>query len=83
MYITRCHHVVLLRFIYKPYFIYVPIHLQTRVKGELDKMIHLGVIEESIYQTEWCCPMIVAMKSQGRIRDMHITKLKSCTLWPL
>ena len=61
----------IIRFIYKPYSIYVPIYLQARVKGELYKMIHLGVIEEAIYHTEWCCPMIVAMKSQGRIRDMQ------------
>ena len=56
----------------KPYSIYVPrpvpIHLKARVKEELDKMINLGVIEEAIYPTEWCCPMLVAMKYQGRIR---------------
>ena len=55
-----------------PYSIYVPrpvpIHLQVRVKEELDKIINLGVIEEAIYQTEWCCPMVVAMKFQGMIR---------------
>ena len=75
----------------KPYSIYVPrpepIHLQARVKEELDKMINLGVIEEAIYPTEWFCPMIVTMKSQGRIRICSdITKLNEAVkreLYPM
>ena len=57
----------------KPYSIYVPIplpiHLRAPVKEEIDKMINLGVIEEAIYPTEWCCPIVVAMKYQGSIRN--------------
>ena len=75
----------------KPYSIYVPrpvpIHLQTRVKEELDKMIKLGVIEEAMYPTAWCCPMVVAMKSHGKIRICSdMTKLNEAVkreLYPM
>ena len=75
----------------KPYSIYVPIpvptYLQARVKGELDNMIHLEVIEEAIYPTEWWCPMVVAMKSHGRFRIFsNMTKLNEavkCELYPM
>ena len=53
----------------------VLIHLQILVKDELDKMINHGVIEEAIGPTEWCSPMIVAMKANGKVRicsDMTI-----------
>ena len=46
----------------------VPIHLQAEVRNELDKMVRLSVIEEAIGPTDWCSPMVVAMKGNGKIR---------------
>ena len=45
----------------------VPIQLQILVKDELGKMINVGVIEEAIGPTEWCSPMVVAMKANGKV----------------
>ena len=50
-------------------------------------MIKLGVIEEAMYPTEWCCPMVVAMKSHGKIRICSdMTKLNEAVkreLYPM
>ena len=50
-------------------------------------MINLGEIEEAIYPTEWCCPIVVAMKSQGRIRicsDMTtLNEAVKCEMYPM
>ena len=63
-----------------PYSIYVPrpvpLKLQDEVKGELERMKKLGVIAESEGPYEWCCPMVVAAKSNGKIRICSdLTKL--------
>ena len=64
----------------KPYAINVPrpipIHQQQQVKEELEKMKDLGVIQEAIGPTEWCSPMVIAMKGNGKIRIFtDMTKL--------
>ena len=46
----------------------IPIHQQQQVKEELENMIDLGVIQEAIGPTEWCSPMVIAMKGNGKIR---------------
>ena len=56
----------------KPYAINVPrpipIHQKQQVKEEIDNMIDLGVIQEAIGPTEWCSPMVIAMKENEKIR---------------
>ena len=56
----------------KPYAIHVPrpipIHQQQQVKEYIEKMIDLGVIQEAIGPTEYCSPMVTAMKGNGKIR---------------
>ena len=56
----------------KPTSIYVPgpvpIHQQEKVKEELDRMMSLNVIEEANSPTDWCSPMVVAIKGNGKIR---------------
>ena len=54
-----------------PYSIYVPrsipLRMQEEVKKELKRMQDLGVIAESEGPSEWCSPMVVATKSNGKI----------------
>ena len=62
-----------------PYSIYVPrpvpLRMQEEVKKEL-RMQDLGVIAESEGPSEWCSPMVVATKSNGKIRICSdLTKL--------
>ena len=56
----------------KPTSIYVPrpvpIHQQEKDKEELDRMMSLNVIEEANSPTDWCSPMVVAIKGNGKIR---------------
>ena len=56
----------------KPYAInvprHIPIHQQQQVKEEIEKIIDLGVIQEAIGPREWCSPMVIAMKGNGKIR---------------
>ena len=66
----------------KPYSINVPrpvpVHQQTEVQNELQKMIELGVIEEACGPTEWCSPMVIAKKGNGKIRICtDLTKLNA------
>ena len=63
-----------------PYSIYVPrpvpLRMQEEVKKELKRMQYLGVIAESEGPSEWCSPMVVATKSNGKIRICSdLTKL--------
>ena len=55
-----------------PYSIYVPrpvpLRMQEEVKKELKRMQDLGVIAESEGPSECCSPMVVATKSNGKIR---------------
>ena len=48
------------------------------VQNELQKMIELGVIEEACGPTEWCSPMVIAKKGNGKIRICtDLTKLNA------
>ena len=63
-----------------PYSIYVPrpvpLRMQEEVKKELKRMQDLGIIEESEGPSEWCSLMVVATKSNGKIRICSdLTKL--------
>ena len=52
--------------------------LQEEVQGELNRMKNLGVITESEGPSEWYCPMVVATKSNGKIRIFSdLTKLNN------
>ena len=49
---------------------------QEEVKGEFKRMQMLDVIAESEGPSEWCCPMVVAAKSNGKLRICSdLTKL--------
>ena len=54
----------------------MPIHHQPEVKKELDKITKLGVIEEATGPTDWCSPLVIDMKANGKIRIFtDVTKL--------
>lgn len=44
----------------------IPKKLLTKVKEELDKLVEQGILEES--RSLWCSPLVIARKSDGRIR---------------
>ena len=46
----------------------VPIPLLPKVKGELDRMETMGVIEKVDVPTEWCSPIVEVPKSNGNVR---------------
>lgn len=46
----------------------VPIGLREATKSELERMEKLGVIEKVEYPTTWCSGMVVAPKSNGKVR---------------
>ena len=45
----------------------IPFKLQEEFQGELNRMKNLGVIAESEVPSELCCPMVVDIKSNGKI----------------
>ncbi|XP_022796694.1 uncharacterized protein K02A2.6-like [Stylophora pistillata] len=46
----------------------VPIPLLPKVKDELDRMETMGVIEKVDAPTEWCSPIVVVPKPNGKVR---------------
>ena len=46
----------------------VPIPLLPNVKDELDRMETMGVIEKVDAPTEWCSPIAVVPKPNGKVR---------------
>ena len=46
----------------------VPIPLLPKVKDELDRMETMGVIEKVDAPTEWCSPIVVVLKPNGKVR---------------
>ena len=46
----------------------IPVGLREQAKGELDKMVDLGVIQPVEIATEWCSGLTIAPKPNGNIR---------------
>jgi len=46
----------------------VPLPLYQKTKEELDKMLESGVIAKVDQSTDWCAPMVVTPKSNGKVR---------------
>ena len=56
----------------------VPIPLLPKVKGELDKLENLDVIEKVEEPSDWCAPMCVVTKPNGQVRIcVDLTKLNN------
>ena len=45
-----------------------PLAYRPKVKEELDRMLHLGVIRKVTEPTSWCAGMVVVPKSSGKVR---------------
>ena len=56
----------------KPFSLYsprsIPLAYRPKVKEELDRMLHLGVIRKVTEPTSWCAGMVVVPKSSGKVR---------------
>lgn len=60
---------------------HVPIPLFPKVKDELDQMETMGVIEEVNTPTEWCSPIVVVPKPNGKVCICgHFIKLNKVML---
>ena len=46
----------------------VPLPLYEQTKEELDKMLEAGIISKVDQPTDWCAPMVIAPKSNGKVR---------------
>ena len=46
----------------------VPLPLYQKTKKELDRMLETGVISPVDQPTDWCAPMVVTPKSNGKVR---------------
>jgi hypothetical protein len=46
----------------------VPLPLMKELKKELDEMVLMGAIEPVDQPTEWCAPLVIAPKPNGRLR---------------
>ena len=46
----------------------VPLPMLEKVSHELDHMEHLWVIVKQTWPTDWCSPMVVVPKSEGKLR---------------
>ena len=46
----------------------VPLPLYQQTKNELDRMLETGVISKVDQPTDWCAPMVIAPKSNGKVR---------------
>ena len=46
----------------------VPLPLYQKTKEELDRMLETGVISPMDQPTDWCAPMVVTPKSNGKVR---------------
>lgn len=47
----------------------IPIPLLQKVKGELDRLEAMGIIEKVGTTTEWCSPTVVVPKPNGKVRN--------------
>eukprot|EP00794_Sanderia_malayensis_P020931 gene20931-22985_t len=71
----------------KPYAVHTPIpvphHWKERVKKDLDRDVHLGIIEKvpQCTSTEWCARMVVTAKKNGDPRrTVDLQQLNKATL---
>ena len=46
----------------------VPLSLYQKTKDELDRMLETGIISPVDQPTDWCAPMVVTPKSNGKVR---------------
>ena len=46
----------------------VPFPLYQKTKGELDRILETGAISRVDQPTDWCAPMVVTPKSNGKVR---------------
>ena len=46
----------------------IPFRLLPKVKEELTRMREAGIIEEVMEPTDWCAPMVLVVKPNGKIR---------------
>nr|XP_058955069.1 uncharacterized protein K02A2.6-like [Pocillopora verrucosa] len=54
----------------------VPLPLYQKTKDELDRMLEIGVISPVDQPTDWCAPMVVTPKSNGKVRVcVNLSKL--------
>ena len=54
----------------------VPLPLYQKTKDELDRMLETGVISPVDQLTDWCAPMVVTPKSNGKVRvSVDLSKL--------
>ena len=54
----------------------VPFPLYQKTKEELDRMLETGVISRVDEPTDWCAPMVVTPKSNGKVRVyVNLSKL--------
>ena len=57
----------------------VPLHLQDRVKAELDRMVALNIITPVTTPTDWCSPMVAVLKRNGQVRlCVDLRRLNQC-----
>ena len=58
----------------------VPIPLLEQLKTELERITKMGVIEKVEESSEWCHPILVAIKPSGKIiLCIDLTKLNKAT----
>jgi len=61
----------------KPFQVTVTLPLYKQTKEALDKMLETGVISKVDQPTDWCAPMVVTPKSNGKVRIyVDLSKLK-------
>ena len=60
----------------KPFALSVPMPLYDITKSEIERMLKGGVISPVDNPTEWCAPMVVTPKPNGKVRVcVDLTKL--------
>ena len=60
----------------------IPILLLARVETELKRMEDMGVIEKVVQPTEWCFPVVVISKKDGKVRICgDVIQLNKAVLW--
>lgn len=68
----------------QPYAVYtprrIPIPLMQKVKGEIDRLLKLGVIEPVDVPTQWCAPIVVAPKGSGIRLCVDLSRLNDSVL---
>ena len=60
----------------------IPISLLPRVETDLKRMEYMGVIEKVVQPTEWCFPVVVIPKKDGKVRICgDVIQLNRSMLW--